>query len=99
MAQGAEETLKKSKEREEPKLKRGGSLRHTPCNIFKVMLFISSESISPAVPDCKGDRIQSLLLCGMEPQFVTFGLKGYPVSLRRSLRAISAATEEKKQIF
>ena len=63
------------------------------------MLFISSESISPAVPDCKGDRIQSLLLCGMEPQFVTFGLKGYPVSLRRSLRAISAATEEKKQIF
>ena len=65
--------------------KRRGSLRHTPCSIFKVMLFISSESVSPAVPDCKGDRIQPLLSCGMEPQFITFGLKGYPISLRRFL--------------
>ena len=43
------------------------------------MLFISSESVSPAVPNCKGDRIQPFLLCGTEPQFITFGLKGYPV--------------------
>ena len=62
---------------------KGGSLRHTPCSIFKVMLFICWESVSPAVPDCKGDRIQPLLLCGMEPQFITFGLKGFPVSLLR----------------
>ena len=34
------------------------------------------QSVSPAVPDCKGDRIQPLLLCGMDPQFITFGLKG-----------------------
>ena len=31
------------------------------------MLFISSEGVSPAVPDCKGDRILPLLLCGTEP--------------------------------
>ena len=35
----------------ERRQKGGGSLRHTPCSIFKVMLFISSESVSPAVPD------------------------------------------------
>ena len=40
------------------------------------MLFISSESVSPAVPNCKGDRIQPFLLCGTELQFITFGLKG-----------------------
>ena len=61
----------------------GGSVRHTPCSIFKVMLFIFSESVSPAVPDCKGDRIQPLLPSSMEPQFITFGLKGNPVSLLR----------------
>ena len=36
-------------------------------------------------PDCKGDRIQPLMLCGMKPQFITFGLKGYPISLRHFL--------------
>ena len=61
----------------------GGSLRHTPCSIFEVVLFVCSESVSPAVSNCKGDRIQPLLPCGMEPQFITFGLKGHPVSLRR----------------
>ena len=44
---------------------RGGSLRQTPCSIFKVVLFICSESVSPAVPNCKGDRISSLFPCGM----------------------------------
>ena len=62
---------------------RGGSLRQTPCSIFKVVLFICSESVSPAVPNCKGDRISSLFPCGMEPQFIAFGLKGNPVSLLR----------------
>ena len=32
---------------------RGGSLRQTPCSIFKVVLFICSESVSPAVPIAK----------------------------------------------
>ena len=65
------------------KKKGGGSLRHTPCSIFKVVLFICSESVRPAVPDCKGDRIKPLLPCGMEPQFITFRLKGNPVSFLR----------------
>ena len=33
--------------------RRGGSLRHTPCSIFKVVSFICSESVRPAVPDWK----------------------------------------------
>ena len=45
------------------KKKGEGSLRHTPCSIFKVVLFICSESVRPAVPDCKGDRIKPLLPC------------------------------------
>ena len=63
--------------------KGGGSRRHTPCSMFEVVLFVCSESVSPAVSCCKEDRIQPLLLCGMEPQSITFGLKGHPVNLRR----------------
>ena len=43
------------------------------------MLFISSDSVSPAVPD----------LCGMEPQFITFGLKGYPVTADREIPVLA----------
>ena len=63
---------------------RGGSLRQTPCSIFKVVLLICAESVIPAIPYRKGDRISSLFPCGQEPQFIAFGLKGNPVSLLRS---------------
>ena len=62
---------------------RGGSLRQTPCSIFKVVLFICSKSVIPAVPNRKGDRVSSLFPCGKKPQFIAFGLKGNPVSLLR----------------
>ena len=52
-------------------------------SMFEVVLFVCSESVSPAVSCCKEDRIQPLLLCGMEPQSITFGLEGHPVNLRR----------------
>ena len=62
---------------------RGGSLRQTPCSIFKVVLFICSKSVIPAVPNRKGDRVSSLFPCGKKPQFIAFSLKGNPVSLLR----------------
>ena len=83
--QGAQETKMVEKRNTKPRgeKKGGGSLRHTPCSVFKVVLFIWSESVSPAVPDRKGDRIKPFLPCGMEPQFVTFRLKGNPVGFLR----------------
>ena len=60
--------------------KEGGSLRHTPCSIHGNVVYY--RSVSPAVPNCKGDRILHFLLCGTEPQFITFGLKD---SLQRFL--------------
>ena len=35
----------------------GRALRLTPCSIFKVVLFVCSESVIPAVPNREGDRV------------------------------------------
>ena len=80
-----DKTAKARQQNRGKRRREGGSLRQTPCSIFKVVLFICSESISPAVPNCKGDRIIPLFPCGMEPQFIAFCLKGNPVSLLRFL--------------
>ena len=85
-AQGrrAQETKRQSDNKTEGRGEgRGGSLRQTPCSVFKVVLFICSESVIPAVPNRKGDRVSSLFPCGKEPQFIAFGLKGNPVGLLR----------------
>ena len=39
----------------------------TPCSIFKVVLFVCSESVIPAVPNREGDRVSPLCPCGKEP--------------------------------
>ena len=46
--------------------KKGESLRLTPCGIFKVVLLVCSESVIPAVPNRKGDRVRPFCPCGKE---------------------------------
>ena len=77
---GQGETGQQTKKREEDGEK-GRSLRLTPCSIFKVMLFVSAESVIPAVPNRKGCRVSPFCPCGKEPKLIAFGLKGNLVSI------------------
>ena len=35
----------------------------TPCSVFKVVLFVCLESIVPAIPNGKGDRVLRFIHC------------------------------------
>ena len=54
-------TLKTRGEKEEE------NLCLTPCSVFKVVLLVCSESVIPAVPNRKGDRVRPFCPCGQEP--------------------------------
>ena len=67
----ASNSTKRSNEKERPE-KPGGekeeeNLCLTPCSVFKVVLLVCSESVIPAVPDRKGDRVRPFCPCGQEP--------------------------------
>ena len=45
----------------------GKNLCLTPCSVFEVVLLVCSESIIPAVPNSKGDRVRPFCPCSQEP--------------------------------
>ena len=46
---------------------KGKSLCLATCGVFEVVLFVCSESVIPAVPNRKGDRVRPFCPCGKEP--------------------------------
>ena len=47
----------------------------TPCSVFKVVLFVCSESIIPAIPNGKGDRVLRFIRCSQATYFVAFSFE------------------------
>ena len=48
-----------------------GGLCLTPCSVFKMVAFICSESVIPAIPDSKRDRVHCFIHCSQATYFST----------------------------
>ena len=90
--------LKKKQSKETPEnqeVKRGvrpgkveegeeGGLCLTPCSVFKMVAFVCSESVIPAIPDSKRDRVRCFIHCSQATYFVAFGVERSYIILRYS---------------
>ena len=47
----------------------------TPCSVFKMVAFICSESVIPAIPDSKRDRVHCFIHCSQATYFGAFGVE------------------------
>ena len=61
-----------------------GGLCLTPCSVFKMVAFVCSESVIPAVPDSKRDRVRCFIHCSQATYFVAFGVELSYIILRYS---------------
>ena len=61
-----------------------GGLCLTPCSVFKMVAFVCSESIIPAIPDGKGDRVLCFIHCSQATYFVAFGVERSYIIIRCS---------------
>ena len=52
-----------------------GGLCLTPCSVFKMVAFVCSESVIPAIPDSKRDRVRCFIHCSQATYFVAFGVE------------------------
>ena len=62
----------------------GGGLCLTPCGVFKMVAFVCSESVIPAIPDSKRDRVRCFTHCGQVTYFIAFGVERSYIILRYS---------------
>ena len=61
-----------------------GGLCLTPCSVFKMVAFVCSESVIPAIPDSKRDRVRCFIHCSQATYFVAFGVERSYIILRYS---------------
>ena len=56
----------------------------TPLSVFKMVAFVCSESVIPAVPNGKGDRVLCFFYCSQATYFVACGVERSYVNIRCS---------------
>ena len=56
----------------------------TPLSVFKMVAFVCSESVIPAIPNGKGDRVLCFLYCSQATYFVACGVERSYVNIRCS---------------
>ena len=61
-----------------------GGLCLTPCSVFKMVAFVCSESVIPAIPNGKGDRVLCFIYCSQATYFVACGVERSYVNIRCS---------------
>ena len=56
----------------------------TPCSVFKMVAFVCSESVIPAIPNGKADRVLCFFYCSQATYFVACGVERSYVNIRCS---------------